>query len=146
MNSDFTFQLLQFASAHTVLVIAFLAVLLALGWTFVPGAGQGGDSLTPESAVGLINREEAVVVDMRSDEEFAAGHIVDAVHLADSAEESVAKKLRKYGGRPVILVCATGQRSQKLCKTLKAGGTGRFYSLNGGMSGWRAAGLPVVKK
>jgi rhodanese-related sulfurtransferase len=124
---------------------------LALGsggmllWPALRGGASGVANVTPAEAVLLINRENAVVLDVRDESEFAAGHIADAknIPLAKLAER--ANELRKYQQKPVIVHCQSGVRSGNACSQLKQAGFTRLYSLKGGLNAWSEAKLPVTK-
>ena len=94
----------------------------------------------------LINRESGVVVDSRSEKDFKAGHIVDAVHLGN---EKVSKNdftsLEKHKDKPIIVVCSAGLSASKVANQLAKAGFTKVSILKGGMSAWLSAGLPVTK-
>lgn len=105
---------------------------------------SGGAGLTPTEAVLLINREKATVIDVCEPEEFKAGHVSGAknIPLSQLAE---GKGLPSNKTTPLVVVCASGIRSQKAVSQLKALGYEKAQSLQGGMGAWRAANLPVQK-
>ena len=78
-------QLFEFVGNHPILVGIF-AVLLTL---FIRNETQrGGRGVSPQELVNLVNKEGAVVLDVRDSKEFAAGHIVDAVNVPHTSLES----------------------------------------------------------
>ena len=111
-------------------------------WQQLQQAGTSG--VTPAAAVQLINREKAVVIDVCTAEEFAAGHVAGAKHIP-LAELGTAKGLPGNKKLPVIVVCATGQRSAKAVAELKKLGHENVQSLAGGLKAWREANLPIEK-
>jgi len=139
-------QLLEFAGNHPALTFALIFIVVTLVWTFVQGGGRGVSKLSPTDATRLINRENAVVLDVRGDGEFEKGHILNAVHVPSSQVEERIEKLAQYRDRPVITACRTGQRSSAVCGTLRKHGFERVYHLQGGMLAWEHADLPVVRK
>ena len=139
-------RLQEFFSNHPGLCMAFLAILGAIAWTFVQGASRGVRKLSPSDATRLINHEDAVILDVRSDGEFRQGHIVNALNIPDSQLAERLGKLGKYRGRPIIMACRTGQVSLKAGGTLAANGFEKVYSLNGGILAWEGASLPLTKK
>ena len=124
-----------------------LSVALASGgmlvWPVLKGAGPGG--LTPASAVQLINREKAVVVDVCETEEFAAGHIVGAKNIPLNQLEDKLAGAVKNKAVPLILVCQSGARSGRAVPIAKKLGYEQAQSLAGGLAAWKAATLPVEK-
>ena len=102
--------------------------------------------LSTQQMTFLINRESGVVVDSRSEKDFKAGHIVDAVHLGN---EKVSKNdftsLEKHKDTPIIVVCSAGLSASKVANQLAKTGFTKVSILKGGMSAWLSAGLPVTK-
>jgi rhodanese-related sulfurtransferase len=125
-------------------------ILLALGsggaLLFLSARGPSGTSgLTPTQATLLINREDAQVIDLRGADEYASGHLPESRNIPLEQLEARAGELDKLKNTPLILVCQTGTHSASAGKRLEKLGFGKVSSLARGMSGWRAAGLPVRK-
>jgi len=106
----------------------------------------GGNNVSVTEATLLLNREDAVVVDVRETHEWSTGHIPDARHVALGLLDKHISELEKYKGRPLIVCCASGNRSHSACHRLKKAGFEKVYNLAGGMGAWRDAGLPVSTK
>jgi len=96
-------------------------------------------------AVQLINRQDAQVVDVRESGEFNGGHIVDARHIPVGQIGERTKELEKFKDKPIVLVCASGNRSASAAGALKKAGFTQVWSLAGGMNAWQQAGMPVKK-
>ena len=126
----------------------FLAVALASGgmllWPFVRRT-TGGPWVTPSQATHLINREDAVVIDVRDANEFANGHVLGAKNLPPARMETAAGDLVKKKDRPVIVYCDGTDRAGKALAVLKKQGFTRVANLSGGLKAWQDAGLPVEK-
>ncbi len=114
-----------------------------LFWPVLQGAVTAG--LNPASAVQLINREKAVVVDVCEPGEFAAGHVGGAKNVPLGELESKLASVVKNKAVPLILVCQSGARSGRAVAIAKKLGYEQAQSLGGGLSSWRAANLPVEK-
>jgi rhodanese-related sulfurtransferase len=112
-------------------------------WTLVQGDAGG---ISAAQATLKINREDALVVDVREAAEWSKGHIANARHLPLAQLEKRLNELEKFKDRPVIAVCASGNRSATACKTLKKAGFEHVFNLNGGITSWTEAGLPVTTK
>ena len=131
--------------------LALLAVAIVSGgllvWSSVQRriAGGGGAKLSASAATQLINRRNAVVVDVRESGEYAAGHLPQAKHAPLGELQGKAGSLAKNKETPIILVCQTGQRAGRAQAVLKQAGYSEVYSLEGGLAAWQQAGLPVVK-
>lgn len=111
-------------------------------WPQIKGGAGGG--VSPAEAVQLINREKGQVIDVCEAAEFAAGHIVGAKNVPLSNLEG-AKGLPSNKALPLVVVCASGVRSAKAVAQLKTMGYDKAQSLNGGLTAWREANLPVEK-
>lgn len=131
--------------------LALLAIAIVSGgllvWSSVQRriAGGGGAKVSASTATQLINRRNAVVVDVRESSEYAAGHLPQAKHAPLGELEGKAAGLAKNKETPIILVCQTGQRAGRAQAVLKQAGYSEVYSLEGGLAAWQQAGLPVVK-
>ncbi len=135
-------QLFEFIGNHPILVGAFV-VILAL---FVRNeVARGGRSVTPQELVNLVNRDGAVVIDVRDANEYAQGHIVDAVNVPHAALATRVKELEKYKQKTVVLACKMGQHAGAAGTVLRKAGFADVARLKGGVAEWRNQSLPVVK-
>lgn len=139
-------RLLEFAANHWGLTLALLGVLAALGGTFVYPRIQGIRRVTPLDATQMINREEALVLDVRLEAEFKEGHILNSLHMPMKYLSEQTRKLDKHRSRPIITVCRTGQQSAGASAMLRKRGFERVYNLSGGILAWQNASLPLTKK
>jgi len=112
--------------------------------SFKKSAG-GALNLTTAEAVNLINRNHALVIDVRNDAEFASGHIVDAKHIPLDKLAERLNELNKYKDKPILVNCQRGARSAKACEILRKAEFTQVNNLQGGLEAWLAAKLPVVK-
>lgn len=134
---------MDFLLDNWLLLLVALLAGGALLWDIVSERLAGVPRLTPAQAVQLINRENAAVVDLRSTEVFARGHVAGAVNLPPTQLGDARARLGKAMGRPLVLVCDTGTAAVTAVRALRAAGCERCHLLAGGMTAWREAGLPV---
>ena len=139
-------QAIEFFRKHPLLVMAFIAIVAGLAWTFIAGRSKGVVRIGPLQATQLINTDDAVVLDVRADGEFRQGHIINAINVPESQLASKGKELDKYKSRPVITVCRSGQLSAKAGTVLKQLGFDQVHTLAGGLQAWEGASLPLSKK
>lgn len=133
-----------FMAHHLGLTYLFAATLVALMFVeFLRGKRTQVLVAAPQ-AVTLINRNNAVVIDIRNNEQFKTGHIIDAVCIPLQPMAEASKKLEKYKNKPLILVCQNGSDSQKAAATLKGAGFNAVAIL-GGIRSWSESDLPLVK-
>lgn len=127
-----------------------MLILIALSsggmllWPAITGGMAAGD-LNASTAVQLMNREKAVVVDVCESAEFAAGHIVGAKNIPLGELEAKLPGAVKNKTLPLILVCASGMRSGRAVAIAKKLGYEQAQSLGGGLKAWKEANLPVEK-
>jgi len=125
---------------------ALVAVAAVSGGMLLRPVLQGaGGGLTPGAAVQLINRDKAVVIDVREPAEFATGHLVGARNIPVGELEAKLANSVKNKALPLILVCRSGARSGAAMATAKKLGYAQAQSLAGGLNAWAAAKLPVEK-
>lgn len=139
-------RLLEFAVNHWGLTLALLGILAALVGTFVYPRIQGIRKVTPLDATQMINREEALVLDVRGEAEFNEGHILNSLHIPMKYLSDQMRKMEKHRSRPIITVCRTGQQSAGASAVLRKHGFERVYNLSGGILAWQNASLPLTKK
>jgi rhodanese-related sulfurtransferase len=107
--------------------------------------GAGGPSVTTLEATQLINRQDALLLDVREQAEYAQAHIVNARGLPLSQLEARIGDIEKFKDKPLIVYCATDNRSSSAAATLKKRGFSNVVILSGGFAAWQQAGLPVQK-
>jgi rhodanese-related sulfurtransferase len=134
---------MDFVQQNLMWVIAAAVSGAMLISSFVRGGGKGIS--VPEATL-MINREDALVLDVRETSEWSTGRIPNSRHIALGQLAKHLSELEKYKEKPVIVVCASGNRSSTACGTLQRAGFARVFNLNGGMGAWSGAGLPVTTK
>ena len=136
---------MEFISNNILLIsLALGSGVMLLLPAFKKGAG-GVPNLGTAEAVTLINRQHALVLDVRTETEFSSGHILDAKHIPlDKLAERLAE-LNKYKDKPVLVNCQRGGRSAKACEILRKAEFKQVHNLQGGLEAWMQAKLPVVK-
>ena len=87
----------------------------------------------------------AILLDVRTPQEYANGHLQNAtaINFFDADFKEKVAKLDKT--KPIYVYCAVGGRSAKASKVLQESGFKSVYNLLGGWNGWNAAGLSSVK-
>lgn len=126
-----------------VLLAAMSGFMLFGGGLF--GRISGIKQVGPQEAVLLFNHEDALVLDVREQSEWADGHITKAKHIPLGQLKSRLSDLEKYKNKPIVAVCRSGNRSGSACGILKKAGFENLHNLAGGMQAWQQAGLPREK-
>jgi rhodanese-related sulfurtransferase len=138
-------QLLEFAGNHLYLLAAFIVTLAFLVHNLMSDMGGKG-TVEPQRATELINREEAVVVDVRPIADFNQGHIIRAINIPMNSFQNQLGQLEKHKTKPIIVACRSGAQSSVACKQLQRSGFERTYNLKGGMLAWQSKNLPISRK
>ncbi|MCE5181291.1 MAG: rhodanese-like domain-containing protein [Betaproteobacteria bacterium] len=130
---------------HNIGYVA-LAVLSAimLLWPTVGRRVSGVKDVGTMEATQLINHQNAVVLDVREDSEFYAGHIPHSVHVP-LGQLAKHPEMEKYKDRPIIAICRSGMRSGHACSVLRKNGFEQVYNLSGGIAAWQQANMPMEK-
>jgi rhodanese-related sulfurtransferase len=135
-------QFLEFVGSHPILVGAFVALLAAF---VLNETRRGGRTVSAQELVNLVNRDRAVVLDVRDRKEFQAGHVTSAINIPFPTLEKRMEELAPHKERTVVVVCRMGQQAGAAGTLLRRAGFQDVARLSGGMLSWRNASLPVVK-
>jgi len=139
-------QYMEFVGNHYILSMSWLAILGMLIYSFLGASLRGYSSANSAVATQLINREDAVVLDVREENEYLSGHIVNSIHIPMSYLAKRIGELDKHKDKPIIVSCRSGQRSGQACAMLKKQGFEKVYNLSGGMMAWQSDNLPLTRK
>lgn len=137
-------QLIEFIGNHWILVSALVAISVLLAQNLIVGGGKF--VIDPPAMVELINRQDAVVVDVRPIADFVQGHILNAINVPLNGFSKQIEQLRKYQERPIVIHCRSGAQSGQACRDLRKQGFQQVYDLRGGILAWQSANLPLTKK
>ena len=143
--SDFLHRLPEFLGNHLYLTLGFVGVLIALAVTEAQRFTRGYAALTPAGLTQLINRDNALLIDVSSQQDFEKGHIPGARPVAMSQFDPESKELAKVRELPVAVVCRTGQTSAQAAQRLKKAGFTKVFWLDGGLRSWNEAHMPLAK-
>ena len=137
-------QLSEFIGNHLVLSILFLIILSLLIQNLFADFKQGGSSVEAAEATRLMNREDAIMLDIRNTAEFSDGHIINATNIPYSEFDNRSSDLEKIRDKPVIVCCKTGTSANLAVTALNKLGFEKIYRLKGGIEGWKHASLPLA--
>ncbi|MCB1665814.1 MAG: rhodanese-like domain-containing protein [Pseudomonadales bacterium] len=136
-------QLIEFVGNHWVLATLWVGLVIAL---VLHRSKSSGEALSCQQAVMMINRSNAVVLDIREKKDFDSGHITDSIHIPMNKLGARISELDKYKASPVIIACRLGQTSADAAKMLRSAGFSQVMRLSGGITEWRSESLPLVQK
>jgi len=120
--------------------IAILVLLVFSITSCLKTKTEGVMVLNPENFEQKIESSDVQLVDVRTPEEFAEGHIPNAINININGNdfESETSKLDKE--KPVMVYCKMGGRSAKAASNLKEQGFKDISDLDGGITSWKEAG------
>ena len=127
-----------------MIVVAVSSGLMLL-WSLFGNRVRGIQEVDTVAALQLINHKNALVLDVREEKEFNTGHILNAKLIPLGKLSEQMTELERYRDRPIVVVCRTGQRSASACALLGKKGFAQAYNLEGGVSAWQKASLPLEK-
>jgi rhodanese-related sulfurtransferase len=140
-----TAMTLQFLENNWPLILVMVVSGGMLLWPMIGRRWSPVREIGAMEATQLINRRNALMLDVREPKEYEGGRVPNAVHLPQSQLASRGHELKKMTGRPVIAYCDRGQRSRMAASALTKLGFAEVYTLRGGLRAWSDAGLPVEK-
>ena len=135
-------QVIDFINNNWMLVSMWALFLMAFLWD---NNQRSGATVSTSQATQMINKQDAVVLDIRDKKEFEAGHIASAINIPYSALTERMAEFESSKGHPIVLVCKSGQSVGMAGKTLKQKGF-EVFRLSGGMLEWTNQNLPVISK
>jgi phage shock protein E len=103
-------------------------------------------NLTVEEFARMAADKRYVVLDVRTSQEFQAGHLPGAINIDVNSPDFAEKARALDRNRPYLVHCASGVRSVKACKWLGQINFRELYNLSGGIRAWVQAGQPVEKQ
>jgi rhodanese-related sulfurtransferase len=136
---------MSFIQTNWSLILVMLVSGALLAWPILQRRLSAVRELGTADATRLINRSDAVLLDIRDTKEIAAGRLPNALHIPMSELQARRTELAKLTTRPVIVYCSRGNRSAGATRVLSGLGFKEIYGLRGGFAAWRDAGLPVQK-
>ncbi|AYW91271.1 rhodanese-like domain-containing protein [Yersinia pseudotuberculosis] len=139
-------EIMQFISQHPILSLAWVLLFGAVVFTSFKNSLSKVKEVTRSEATRLINKEDAVVVDIRTREDYRKGHIANSINLIPSdIKNGNLGELEKHKTQPIIVVCAMGTTSRASADMLSKAGFERVFTLKEGISGWSGENLPLAR-
>lgn len=135
----------QFIQDNIWMVLVAASSGLMLLWSFLGNRLRGVKEVDIAAALQLINHKNALILDVREENEYSGGHILNARLIPLLKLKDRIGELERYREHPIVVVCRSGNRSSTACALLGNRQFGQAYNLQGGMQAWQKAGMPVEK-
>lgn len=139
-------KLIEFAVNNIFLVSLFAAITAMLLWNLFGSAVSGIKQLSPMEVTRLMNRENAILLDVRNANDYKKGHVINSISVPVAELAERQEGLDKHKKKVVITYCEHGNISNKAARSLKTSGFEQVYSMKGGVMAWRSANLPLTKE
>jgi rhodanese-related sulfurtransferase len=136
-------HLIAFVTKHWELSGAFVTLLMMLMFL---EKRRSGTVVSPQQATLMLNRDQAVFLDVRDKKEFGEGRVAGSINIPFATLKEHTSELEKYRDKQIVIVDKAGQHSGAAGKTLKAAGFENVCRMSGGISEWKNASMPLVKK
>jgi len=136
---------MNFIQTNWLLLLVLFASGAMLLWPVVQRRFGPAKDVGTLNVTHLINHQNALLLDVRETAEYEGGHLPNAVHIPLSQLGSRGDELARHTTRPVVVYCATGNRSRMAGGKLEKLGFNDVYNLHGGYRAWKDAGLPTEK-
>ena len=139
-------EFMEFLSTSPILTGAWVVLFVMLIMNVVGNAVSKVKEVSTHDATLMMNREDAVLLDIRKQDEYRNGHILGAKQVNEAdLQKANFSALEKYKDKPIIVVCAMGMSAKKVANNLNKDGFQQVSVLKGGMASWQNANLPVSK-
>jgi len=135
----------QFISNNILQILIALSSGLMLLWSLFGNRIRGVKEVNTAGALQIINHKNALVLDVRGQNEYDAGHVLNSRLIPLSKLKERVGELEKHKDQPIVVVCRNGNRSATACAILGKQGFGQVYNLAGGVLAWQKASLPLEK-
>ncbi|GAA0358325.1 rhodanese-like domain-containing protein [Bowmanella denitrificans] len=139
-------QFIEFIGNHYLLSSAWVALAVLLVYSLVSSKFSPVKELGTHDVTLLMNKQDALVLDIRSQNEFKKGHILGAKQIpAEKLNKGEFSALENNKDKPIIVVCAMGMTAKRTALQMLKAGFSQVSVLKGGMNAWQSANLPVAK-
>ncbi|NLS14022.1 rhodanese-like domain-containing protein [Vibrio sp. SM6] len=139
-------EYIDFFQQNTIMALVWLGLFAALIMNIVKSMNAAYKEISVGQATHLINRENGVVIDIRTRDEFKKGHITDALHILPSEiKAGNFASLENHKSDPIIVVCRNGQAAQESANLLAKAGFSQVNVLKNGLTSWLDAKLPLIR-
>lgn len=139
-------EIMDFVGRHPILSVAWIGLLAAVLYTTFSGLSSKVKVISRGEATRLINHDDALIVDVRSRDDFRKGHIANAINLpAADIKSGNLGEVDKQKSKAIVVVCSNGMSSQASAALLVKAGFEQVMLLKEGIAGWSGENLPLVR-
>ncbi len=92
-----------------------------------------------------LERSDMLILDVRTPQEYTAGHVPGAINMPHTSVKSQLEKLQEYKDKTIVIYCKSGRRAAMAKQTLVDAGFKQLLHLDGDMDGWQLGNFPIEK-
>ncbi len=137
-------RLIEYFTHHTLLASAAVVLAIVVAAYEMRMRGQNEAALSPQDVIRLMN-QGALLIDLRPQEQFAAGHVAGARQMTGEQILKGTETLKKYKEKVIVIYDDTGSLSASARRQLTSLGFTKAFNLRGGLAAWRSENLPLTK-
>lgn len=134
-------KFILFLIEHYFYSVPLLVIVILL---IRSNAVKGGKKITPQDLVSLTNQDAAKLIDLRSPNEFADGHITGSINIPYADIEDRLHEIKLQEGKSLVLICDSGSQSANAGEVLNKSGYQNTVILSGGIGAWKLDNLPLI--
>ncbi|CUX97148.1 rhodanese-like domain-containing protein [Candidatus Hoaglandella endobia] len=142
-------DIMPFIENHLMLCLAWVIIFVFIIFTMLQQWFFNIKVISCEEVIKFLNKEKAVIIDLRNSDIYCKGHIINSLNLAvaDIKSGNLSQLDKANKTKPVIIVCASGSTptARNLAKKLTKAGFERIYFLKEGIYGWSRNNFPLIR-
>ncbi|OCG06575.1 rhodanese-like domain-containing protein [Gilliamella sp. wkB178] len=143
----FTLEIIPFIKNHPLLSLGWIALFIAIIVLTIKSKLSKVKIISNAQAINMINKQNAVIIDIRSADNFKKGHITESHNILPiDIKNASAKTIEKFKENLIILIDENGLSTSSIGDTLVKQGFLHVFALKDGIAGWNGENLPLVRK
>lgn len=129
-------------------ILLFLSLVIALGFNSCKDNSENKQItvISPEEVYEAVTNSDRQLIDVRTTEEFAEGHVANSKNICVTEDDFKEKASKLNKNEPVYVYCKSGKRSANAAQILKEMGFTEIYDMDGGILNWEKQGLQQVQE
>ncbi len=105
---------------------------------------RGGNKISCSDLTKLVNKNSALLIDLRSSDEFNKGHIANSLNMPHDDFKNYSHQIPPDLDKPIVLICSMGRQSGNIGESLRKDKYTNINILSGGIMTWQQDGLPLI--
>ncbi len=136
-------EITSFAQQHLFMVIVWLVLLVAIIVNEWLNKSKKAAAISPQLLVELMNNQDVKVLDIRNNQSYRQGHILNSKNVVWQNQD--INPFKPLQNDSLVIVCQQGHSASQLAEKLQKEGFSKVRILAGGLNAWQQTNLPLVK-